>query len=177
MSILNGKTTKKINVNATLNCIAHVWSKGSPAQNCGRVSYHGHGGCSPKNHHLLWGSLQNPRWAEDSPIVFSSPHTQTRYCNCNKVKVSYCTACNMKAHISLHNIRLLGGEKKENKERCNCWKDPCQVQGNCGTRDLVYDADVLELNSNGGTVDVKRYIGQTMRTERKSWPEEMCRFQ
>ena len=74
----------------------------------------------------------------------------------------------MKAHISSHNRRLLGGEKKENKERCNCRKEPCPVQGNCGTRDLVYDADVLELNNNGGTVDVKCYIGQTMRTERKS---------
>ena len=82
--------------------------------------------------------------------------------NRGNMKVSYRTGRNIKNHIDGHNKAKLRGETTSTAVRCNCTREPCPVQGSCGSSNLIYRADVVSVEANNNTKTMS-YYGQTTR--------------
>ena len=74
--------------------------------------------------------------------------------NRHNLKLSYSTCPNMNTHISRHNNRILNPDAGEEDKPCDCTRMECPMNGNCGKRNVVYQATVT---SNDGKVE--HYVG------------------
>ena len=93
--------------------------------------------------------------------------------NRNNLKVSYRTGRNIKAHIDGHNKSKMSGDKVAETLRCNC-REQCPLGGRCGTKNVVYKAEVKSVEANNNTI--KTYFGQTMRTVKERITEHKYSF-
>ena len=81
---------------------------------------------------------------------FPRSHVYHSIFNRNTLKISYSCMSNLKSIIQSHNRRVLkefdnkqGDNKNENVKSCNCRdKAACPLEGKCGTRNVVYKAEV-----------------------------------
>ena len=74
--------------------------------------------------------------------------------NRHNLKLSYSTCPNMKTQISRHNNRILNPGRAEEDEPCTCQRFECPMNGNCGRRNVVYQATVTSDDGN-----IKHYVG------------------
>ena len=95
--------------------------------------------------------------------------------NRNNMKVSYRTGRNMKTHIDSLNKSKLRGGGPSMPARCNCKKEPCPVQGICGTSNIIYRADVTSKEPNNNTKTMT-YFGQTTRAFKTRYGEHKNTF-
>ena len=93
--------------------------------------------------------------------------------NRNNLKVSYRTGRNIKAHIDGHNKSKMSGDQIAETLRCNC-REQCPLGGRCGTKNVVYKAEVKSVEANNNTI--KTYFGQTMRTVKERITEHKYSF-
>ena len=84
--------------------------------------------------------------------------TLSRILNTHTVKLSYSTTNNIARHIVKHNNKALKQNEKQEQKKCNCKKNPCPLEGECGAGPGVYQADIIEQNRT------MQYIGMTGRT-------------
>ena len=86
--------------------------------------------------------------------------------NRNTIKLSYKCCPNLKKIISAHNSGILNKmQPKEDERTCNCNKnDTFPLNGQCLTKNIVYQATVKQENSEENT-----YIGLTAQTLKKRW--------
>jgi hypothetical protein len=90
---------------------------------------------------------------------FHKDHPLRKIFNRNTVKVSYSCMPNIKAKIDAHNHRQLRNIIKESTN-CNCHnKNDCPLNGKCREKNIVYQATVQPIDSNGTNIDT--YIGLT----------------
>ena len=76
--------------------------------------------------------------------------------NRNNVKISYSYTENVKSIINSHNKKI-SVKKTVEKLECNCRKkEECPLDGDCRTRSIVYNCDVIAPNR-----PKKVYIGLT----------------
>ena len=80
--------------------------------------------------------------------------------NRNNLKVSYRTGRNFKAHLDGHNKSKLNGPKVGEVRKCNC-RQLCPLGGECGTKNVIYRADVKPVDANNN--QIRTYFGQTTR--------------
>ena len=81
--------------------------------------------------------------------------------NKNNLKVSYRTGRNFRAHLDGHNKSKLANRTEEVR-RCNCTREPCPLEGQCGVKNVIYRADVTTEEANNNCT-IKTYFGQTTR--------------
>ena len=87
---------------------------------------------------------------------FPKNHKYNKIFNKNNVKVSYSCMPNMKQIINSHNKKILNTpNQNQNEKTCNCEKEPCPLNGNCLVKNIIYRADVKDLNNNTNKI----YIG------------------
>ena len=91
-------------------------------------------------------------------------HALLKYFNKHTVKLSYSGCKNMKGYMDSHNRKLLNKNKNEDPA-CQC-EETCPLQGKCGAKNIVYGANVVELNNNLA----KKYYGLTNRQFKKIGP-------
>ena len=90
--------------------------------------------------------------------AFPPSHPLHQIFNKNTVKISYSTMPNMNSIISGANKRKLTQNNTPDKS-CSCRENPCPLQGQCNSKNLVYKA-ALEESPSG---DKYSYIGMTCR--------------
>ena len=95
--------------------------------------------------------------------------------NKKNVKLSYRTGRNFKAHMDSNNKAKLRGKSTVEEKKCNCTKDPCPVQGQCGASNVAYSANVKTEEANNN-VDIKTYFGQTTRSFKERFTEHKYSF-
>lgn len=82
---------------------------------------------------------------------FPSDSILRKIFNRNYIKLSYSCLTNIKKTIDIHNSKKL--ITMEQTDKCNCRKNHCPIEGQCGKRNVVYQATVT---SNG---DTESYVG------------------
>ena len=98
--------------------------------------------------------------------------------NKNTVKISYSCLPNVGSIISSHNKRLLddakvGTDKKTSNCNCVC-KQSCPLQGECLTKNIVYEA---EVRADGCEGNAKIYIGSTYSSFKQRFYGHKSSFQ
>ena len=86
---------------------------------------------------------------------FPVGHELRPICNRNTLKLSYSCMPNIKSTIDSHNKRKLNTKPVEEAQPCNCRiKDNCPLNGQCRTKNIVYQATITAHNKKPET-----YIG------------------
>jgi hypothetical protein len=106
---------------------------------------------------------------------FHSKHPLTKIFNTNTIKLSYSCMSNIKNIISSSNKRkittTLHTAPPNPSKNCNCRrKNECPLQGNCLTKNVVYQASV---NSEAGT---ETYIGLTANSFKTRYNNHKATF-
>ena len=84
---------------------------------------------------------------------FPKGHKLSKISNKNTLKVSYSCMRNMSSILTSHNKKILAENEKQYE--CNCRnKDECPLDNKCLTPRVIYEADVINLNTSR-----KFYIG------------------
>ena len=77
--------------------------------------------------------------------------------NCNTVKLSYSCMSNVKSIISIHNKAQINKPSKQSDQidnSCNCRnKNACPLEGNCNTRNIVYQPEVTTPQTTEASLD------------------------
>ena len=93
---------------------------------------------------------------------FAIDHLLHPIFNRSTVKISYCCMPNAKRIISSHNKRVLEMEERKKDgsrvKKCNCTLEDCPLNGECLTKNVVYEATVTTHKSS------EIYIGSTGNT-------------
>ena len=79
--------------------------------------------------------------------------------NRHNLKLSYSCMPNMKKRIGRHNRTVLNSETEEEVEPCVCTQYECPLDGDCGKRNVIYQAEVITEDGR-----VEFYIGSTAQT-------------
>ena len=106
---------------------------------------------------------------------FPPTHILHKIINRNTVKVSYRCMPNMKAILSRHNAQVLKQtDNPEPEPGCNCRGGPatCPLDGQCQTKELVYQATVTRTD----TGQVETYTGLTGGTFKIRFNKHMSDF-
>ena len=82
-----------------------------------------------------------------------------KFFNRHTLKISYRFMQNRAQEIARHNKSHLSEKKHREPLPCKC-KSPCQIGGQCGMADIVYEATVKEIISQ----KTETYTGLTYRT-------------
>jgi len=105
---------------------------------------------------------------------FPKGHVLNKIYNRNTVKISYSCMPNMKAHIDVHNKRLLNKTKDQNDnppKACNCRrKEECPLEGKCQSKGIIYQATVHSDNIT------KSYIGSTETSFKQRYANHLYSF-
>ena len=96
---------------------------------------------------------------------FPPSHPLAKIINRNTVKISYRCMPNMKQAISRHNHQVQRENETNPVGGCNCRNAAnCPMDGHCQTKEVIYQATVVEQNGNTNT-----YTGLTGNTFKKRY--------
>ena len=79
--------------------------------------------------------------------------------NRHNIKLSYSCMPNMKKRIGRHNRTVLNSETEEEVEPCVCTQYECPLDGDCGKKNVIYQAEVITEDGR-----IEFYIGSTSQT-------------
>ena len=85
--------------------------------------------------------------------------------------MSYRCTPNLATTISAHNSKILKPKQQEKNENCNCRKkDECPLEGNCLSKNVIYQATIKEDGN------VETYVGLTSTTFKTRWTAHKSSF-
>ena len=102
---------------------------------------------------------------------FPKENPLSKIFNKNTVKLSYSCTPNFKSHINRNNKKVIKIQDAQ-QDTCECRNDVCPVQGKCGQSEVVYRAEVKQLDND--VVDT--YTGCTKQKFRKRYNQHKQSF-
>ena len=106
---------------------------------------------------------------------FDENHPYKKIFNRNTIKLSYSSTTNFKSKIIAHNNKILNKNNKNDKNStedklCNCRKEPCPLNNQCLTSNLIYRAVITTDKTT------KHYVGSTGNTFKERYRNHKSSF-